>query len=243
MARHGLQSAGFFSSAGATTPDITRNTTMKRVKQPTAPVNSWHDISLQIKNLGLSGIAITIQRRAVQPGVVKQLAESMKNIGILNPITVRPREGGMGYYLIAGRYRLEAAKKLKWESVPCIILEGISADDAELREIDENLIRANLSPAEEAAITSGVRLFMRSGIPRRSGAATARARNQNDKMSIRKATPPTPLIRSGRRGRLSSVLFGAGKKFPMSRVLPAHRSIKALNSMRSPKWSQSSKLS
>jgi uncharacterized ParB-like nuclease family protein len=87
---------------------------MKRVSKTDAPVNSWPDISHQIKNLGLSGIAITIQRRAVQPGVVKQLAESMKNIGILNPITVRPREGGMGYYLIAGRHRLEAAKKLKW---------------------------------------------------------------------------------------------------------------------------------
>jgi uncharacterized ParB-like nuclease family protein len=86
---------------------------MKRVKQPTASVNSWPDISPQIKNLGLSGIAITIQRRAVQPGVLKQLVESMKNIGILNPITVRPREGGMGYYLIAGRHRLEGAKKLK----------------------------------------------------------------------------------------------------------------------------------
>ncbi len=106
---------------------------------------------LRVRDIGLSGIAITIQRRALNPGVVDSLVLSMKEVGLINPITIRPREGGMGYYLVAGRHRLEGAKKLKWESIPCIVLEGITADEAELREIDENLIRANLSPAEEAA--------------------------------------------------------------------------------------------
>jgi ParB-like chromosome segregation protein Spo0J len=104
-----------------------------------------------VRIIGLSGIAInTPQRRALQPDTVEQLASSMKEVGLLNPITIRPREGDMGYYLIAGRHRYEAAKKLKWESVPALILEGITADDAELAEIDENLIRANLTPAEES---------------------------------------------------------------------------------------------
>jgi ParB family transcriptional regulator, chromosome partitioning protein len=106
---------------------------------------------LRVRDIGLSGIAITIQRRALNLGVVDSLVSSMKEVGLINPITIRPREGGMGYYLVAGRHRLEGAKKLKWESIPCIVLEGITADEAELREIDENLIRANLSPAEEAA--------------------------------------------------------------------------------------------
>ncbi len=44
-----------------------------------------------------------------------------------------------------------AAKKLKWPALDCIVLDDVSADQAELVEIDENLVRADLSPAEEAA--------------------------------------------------------------------------------------------
>jgi ParB-like chromosome segregation protein Spo0J len=115
---------------------------MKPVKQPASPV--------KIKDVGLSGIAVLPQRRAIRADVVDALAQSMKEIGLINPITLRQREDH-GYYLIAGRHRYEGAKQLKWESIPAIVLEGITADDAELAEIDENLIRANLSRAEEAA--------------------------------------------------------------------------------------------
>jgi hypothetical protein len=45
---------------------------------------------------------------------------------------------------------MKEARKLKWEGIPAIVLEGIDADDAELREIDENLTRADLMPAEQA---------------------------------------------------------------------------------------------
>jgi ParB-like chromosome segregation protein Spo0J len=86
----------------------------------------------------------------VRADVVEALAQSMRDVGLINPITLRPREG-LGFYLIAGRHRYEAARKLKWEGIPAIVFEGIDADDAELREIDENLIRAELTPAEQAA--------------------------------------------------------------------------------------------
>jgi hypothetical protein len=56
-----------------------------------------------------------------------------------------------GYWLVAGHHRFEAAKKLKWQTIDCIILEdGIEADRTELIEIDENLMRAELTPAEHA---------------------------------------------------------------------------------------------
>jgi ParB family transcriptional regulator, chromosome partitioning protein len=101
--------------------------------------------------VGLSGIAsLMLNRRTVRPDVVDALAKSMKEIGLINPITVRPAEG-LKFYLIAGRHRYEAARKLKWEFIPAIVLEGLDADDAELREIDENLIRADLTDAERAA--------------------------------------------------------------------------------------------
>ena len=62
---------------------------------------------------------------------------------------LRPR-GTAGYWLVAGHHRLEAARKLKWEAIAAIIFDGMDADEAELAEIDENLIRAELSPIERA---------------------------------------------------------------------------------------------
>ena len=72
---------------------------------------------------------------------------SFARIGQLQPIIVRPR-GDTGFWLVAGRHRLEAAKRLKWPMIRALVLEN--ADEAELAEIDENLIRADLSPAERA---------------------------------------------------------------------------------------------
>jgi ParB/RepB/Spo0J family partition protein len=73
----------------------------------------------------------------------------MGDQGQLQPIVVRPRKDG-GYWLVAGLHRFEAAKKLKWKEINCTIFDGMAADEADLAEIDENLIRAELSPAERA---------------------------------------------------------------------------------------------
>jgi len=52
--------------------------------------------------------------------------------------------------VVTGWHRVEAAKKCEWVEIDCTVLDHIEADQAELIEIDENLIRSNLSPAEEA---------------------------------------------------------------------------------------------
>jgi ParB-like chromosome segregation protein Spo0J len=69
--------------------------------------------------------------------------------GQLQPIVVRRDDGG-GWRLVIGLHRFEAAKKLNWEEINCTIFDDMDADQAELAEIDENLIRADLTPAEEA---------------------------------------------------------------------------------------------
>jgi N6-adenosine-specific RNA methylase IME4/ParB-like chromosome segregation protein Spo0J len=88
------------------------------------------------------------RKRALREEIVHQLADSMKAVGLINPITVRP--DASGYVLIAGSHRWHAAKLLKWESIQAHIVEGMDAVDAELMEIDENLIKADLSPAERS---------------------------------------------------------------------------------------------
>jgi ParB-like chromosome segregation protein Spo0J/N6-adenosine-specific RNA methylase IME4 len=140
-------------------------------------MNTPRSTDLKVRNVGLSGIACLPQRRAVRAEVVGALAQSMRDVGLINPITLRPREG-LGYYLIAGRHRYEAARKLKWEGIPAIVLEGIDADDAELREIDENLIRADLSPAEQAAHHARRKeLYEKKHPETKRGSAGGRAKN------------------------------------------------------------------
>jgi hypothetical protein len=100
--------------------------------------------------IALSEIAVPLERlRALQPDKVDAIAESMKTLGQLQDVLLRERPGH-GYWLVAGYHRLEAARKLKWDLLRCVVLEGVSADQAELAEIDENLIRAGLTPAEQA---------------------------------------------------------------------------------------------
>jgi ParB/RepB/Spo0J family partition protein len=76
------------------------------------------------------------------------LAESMKQIGLLQPISVREVDGL--YEIIAGGHRLAAAKILEWRTIPGFI-RADSDLQAELALIDENLIRNELSPAERGA--------------------------------------------------------------------------------------------
>lgn len=87
--------------------------------------------------------------RAVDPKKVSQLAESMKAIGLLNPIYVSYSADGSACTLVAGAHRLAAAKKLGWESIDTVELPGGDLE-AQLAEIDENLCRSELTPTEEA---------------------------------------------------------------------------------------------
>ena len=86
--------------------------------------------------------------RAVRDDLVAELAQSMNKRGLLQRITVRPRGDG-GYSLAIGWHRLEAAKLLGWSTIAATVTD-LDDDEAELAEIDENLIRGELSPAERA---------------------------------------------------------------------------------------------
>ena len=65
----------------------------------------------------------------------------------MQSIIVRPH-GGIGHALVAGWHRLEAVRKLKHDAIRAEIREGMDDDAAELAEIDENLVRAELSSAD-----------------------------------------------------------------------------------------------
>jgi ParB family chromosome partitioning protein len=81
-------------------------------------------------------------------GTLASLARSIQEVGVLQPIVVRPREHG--YELVAGERRLRAAKLAGLVTIPAILRE--SEDSESLREaLIENIHREDLSPLELAA--------------------------------------------------------------------------------------------
>ena len=70
-------------------------------------------------------IKITPGRRDAAPEDIKSLAQSISELGLLNPITI-----DQNHTLIAGRHRLEAAKSLGWNEIECNIsdLQGLKAE-------------------------------------------------------------------------------------------------------------------
>jgi len=86
-------------------------------------------------------------RQEFSPEALEELAESIRQQGILQPLVVRRR--GEGYELIAGERRWRAAQLLQWTEVPVVVRDVDDRTALELALI-ENLQRENLNPMEEA---------------------------------------------------------------------------------------------
>lgn len=97
--------------------------------------------------VSIDDIEIQRGRREVDPAVVKRLADSIENVGLRHPITVRKK--GEKYILVAGRHRIEAFKKLDREHIPSCIVSMTNAE-ARMWEIAENLHRSELSNVQRA---------------------------------------------------------------------------------------------
>ena len=113
------------------------------------------DVSLQSQEGG----SVTLPIAQIEPGLnqprkhfdadsLADLADSIREHGILQPLTVRRLSSGY-YQIIAGERRWRAAKQAGLEQVPALIIE---ADDRKVMELGliENLQREDLNPVEEA---------------------------------------------------------------------------------------------
>tara|TARA_E500000178_G_C17037869_1_gene764480 strand:+ start:5229 stop:6131 length:903 start_codon:yes stop_codon:yes gene_type:complete len=78
------------------------------------------------------------------------LANSIKEKGILQPIIVRQRENNESYEVIAGERRWRAAQIAQLDNVP-VIIKNLTDDDALEIAIIENVQRSNLNPIDEAS--------------------------------------------------------------------------------------------
>jgi len=88
-------------------------------------------------------------RKIFEEDAMNELAYSLREIGLLQPIVVRAKTKNR-YELIAGERRLRAAKMAQLQTIPAIV--RIAEDEVMLRDaLLENLHRSNLNPLEEAA--------------------------------------------------------------------------------------------
>ncbi len=118
---------GLISLLAARTPTAVREIPLERiVPNPTQPRLTWNEETLN------------------------ELAASIKEHGVLQPILVRPA-GGDRYEIIAGERRWRASKLAGKDSVPAIVERFDDATALEIALI-ENLQREDLSPLDEAVI-------------------------------------------------------------------------------------------
>lgn len=86
-------------------------------------------------------------RKRFEQGALEELAESIKENGVIQPLIVRREDGG--FEIVAGERRWRAAKIAKLEKLPVVIRTATDQEVAELMLI-ENIQREDLNPIEEA---------------------------------------------------------------------------------------------
>lgn len=103
------------------------------------------------------------QRIEVDEEKMQELVGSIRNEGLLQPISVK--RDGDGFVVVFGHRRLEACKRSGWEKVPCVVLQG---DEASLRSktFAENFFNEDLTPIELAVAISDEQMSGRMSVER-----------------------------------------------------------------------------
>ncbi len=102
---------------------------------------------IDIRSIRPAAISVRLSKIPAPSENIKELAHSIREHGLIQPIMVRPMEGG--FEIIAGRRRFFACKVLRWKKIPARV---VSFSDKEAFEIQlvENLQRMTMDPIEEA---------------------------------------------------------------------------------------------
>jgi len=100
------------------------------------------------ESIPIERISVSPRTLRVSMGDIGELASSIQQMGLIQPILIRPTGDDM-YELVAGSRRLSACKLLRLSSVPCII-RPLSDKEAFEISLIENVQRHTLDPVEEA---------------------------------------------------------------------------------------------
>lgn len=94
-----------------------------------------------------------LMRSAMDKEKFIELKRSLEAVGMINPITVRRKGGGLE--LVAGYRRLEAVKGLRWKLVPIRLMKATDVE-AERLKVAENVDREDVSPMDEGIYINGL---------------------------------------------------------------------------------------
>ncbi len=103
---------------------------------------------MEILNLPSNKLRVDNRFLSVDNNVIKELQKSIKEIGVIEPITITK-----DYYIVSGYNRYLALSKLG-KDIPCIITQENGEINLQLMEIDANLVRRNLSKWEYSLLLS-----------------------------------------------------------------------------------------
>src|SRR3954467_3188725 len=113
---------------------------------------------MMLTTIPIAQVQIDERLRGLNEKQVTRLVESIREIGLLNPITVWEKpdaEGNMvepDYGIVAGAHRLEACKRLGYTEIAAIVVD-LPDLKRQLAEVDENLAGPTLTKAERALFT------------------------------------------------------------------------------------------
>lgn len=88
-------------------------------------------------------------RKALDDAALAGLADSIKQHGLLNPITVVPLEGVDGYRIVTGERRWRASQRANLFEIPCLV-RSAEPEDRTSEQLIENLQREELTPLDKA---------------------------------------------------------------------------------------------
>lgn len=112
-------------------------------------------VATDVNENELQTIDVTlIKTNPFQPRVIfkndllQELAESIKENGLIQPIVVRKKE--KGFELISGERRLRAVKQLGYHEIPAIVKDKVTDKESMLMALIENIQREDITPIEQA---------------------------------------------------------------------------------------------
>ena len=157
-------------------------------------------------------------RRRFDPAALAELTASIRENGILQPLTLRQKDGA--YYLVAGERRLRAAVAAGLETVPCLVIDAEDGQAA-LLSLLENLQRADLDFLDESlALQSLIVTYhlSQTDLAARLGKSQSSIANK-----LRLLRLPRPLLEQGRNAGLSErhmrALLALPDSYPAEKAL------------------------
>jgi len=102
---------------------------------------------LRPKNIPVGDLVVSPLNVREDIGDIQSLAESIRDDGLLHPLTVRPY--GDQFEIVAGRRRYEACKLIGMKIIPCNVAEDMDDRRAVLTSLKENMRRGDITAAEK----------------------------------------------------------------------------------------------